>query len=106
MRAGHSWADQRVWFYNEAEELISLPRPWTSLWPVASPSAYHLFDPADLPIENDRLPHPRTFAKEATSPFPSIWTGLSGSPAAQPSKRPRRISNGEPVLSARAGLAD
>jgi hypothetical protein len=34
VRAGHSWRDQRVWFYNEADELISLPRPWTNLWPL------------------------------------------------------------------------
>ncbi len=33
MRSGHSWGDQRVWFYDEAERLISLPVRWTSLGP-------------------------------------------------------------------------
>ena len=31
VRSGQSWGDRRVWFYDEAERLISLPVTWTSL---------------------------------------------------------------------------
>ncbi len=34
MRLAHSWGDQRVWFYDEAQRLMSLPEAWTSLAPA------------------------------------------------------------------------
>ena len=34
LRRGHSWGDQRVWFHNDAGQLISLPERWTSLEPA------------------------------------------------------------------------
>ena len=33
LRRGHGWGDHRVWFHNEAGQLISLPETWTSLGP-------------------------------------------------------------------------
>jgi hypothetical protein len=34
LRVAHSWGDERVWFYNETERLMSLPEAWTSLAPA------------------------------------------------------------------------
>jgi len=34
LRRGHSWGDHRVYFHNEAGQLISLPEAWTSLGPA------------------------------------------------------------------------
>ncbi len=33
LRRGPGWGDRRVWFHNDAEQLISLPEAWTSLGP-------------------------------------------------------------------------
>jgi hypothetical protein len=34
LRRGRSWGDHRVWFHNDAGQLISLPETWTSLGPT------------------------------------------------------------------------